>query len=88
MAENTWRRASETKRRVDQGGRLRRGRSVQLGFRDCCDHAQGFADQFIAKTPGSEWMFIVYSVGLLANFNSGDLHWHIADHRQSQDCVV
>jgi O-antigen/teichoic acid export membrane protein len=29
-----------------------------------------FASRFIAKTPGTEWMFIVYSLGLLANFNT------------------
>jgi O-antigen/teichoic acid export membrane protein len=30
----------------------------------------GFATRFIAKTPGVEWMFIIYSIGLLANFNT------------------
>jgi O-antigen/teichoic acid export membrane protein len=28
------------------------------------------ATRFIAKTPGVEWMFIIYSLGLLANFNA------------------
>ncbi len=30
----------------------------------------GLATRFIAKTPGTEWMFIVYSLGLLTNFNT------------------
>ncbi|MCL4531132.1 MAG: oligosaccharide flippase family protein [Chloroflexi bacterium] len=30
----------------------------------------GIATRSIAKTPGTEWMFIVYSLGLLANFNT------------------
>ncbi len=30
----------------------------------------GPATRFIAKTPGVEWMFILYSLGLLANFNT------------------
>jgi O-antigen/teichoic acid export membrane protein len=30
----------------------------------------GIAARSIAKTPGTEWMFIVYSLGLLANFNT------------------
>ena len=30
----------------------------------------GLGARFIAKTPGTEWMFIVYGVGLLANFNT------------------
>jgi len=30
----------------------------------------GLATRFIAKTPGVEWMFIIYSLGLLANFNT------------------
>ena len=30
----------------------------------------GLATRFIAKTPGVEWMFILYSLGLLANFNA------------------
>jgi O-antigen/teichoic acid export membrane protein len=30
----------------------------------------GLGSRFIAKTPGTEWMFIVYSLGLLANFNA------------------
>lgn len=30
----------------------------------------GIATRSIAKTPGAEWMFIVYSLGLLANFNT------------------
>lgn len=29
----------------------------------------GLASQFIAKTPGTAWMFAAYSLGLLANFN-------------------
>jgi O-antigen/teichoic acid export membrane protein len=28
------------------------------------------AAQYIAKTPGSTWLFILYSIGLLANFNT------------------
>lgn len=28
------------------------------------------ASRWIAKTPGTEWMFVVYSLGLLANFNT------------------
>ncbi len=30
----------------------------------------GLGARFVAKTPGTEWMFILYSVGLLANFNT------------------
>ena len=30
----------------------------------------GLATRFIAKTPDIQWMFIVYSIGLLANFNT------------------
>jgi O-antigen/teichoic acid export membrane protein len=30
----------------------------------------GVGSRFIAKTPGTEWMFILYSLGLLANFNA------------------
>jgi O-antigen/teichoic acid export membrane protein len=30
----------------------------------------GLATRYIAKTPGVEWMFIIYSLGLLANFNA------------------
>lgn len=30
----------------------------------------GLGARFIAKVPGSEWMFTVYALGLLANFNS------------------
>ncbi len=30
----------------------------------------GIGARYIAKTPGTEWMFILYSVGLLANFNT------------------
>ncbi|HUH97493.1 MAG TPA: oligosaccharide flippase family protein, partial [Anaerolineales bacterium] len=30
----------------------------------------GLATRFIAKTPDVQWMFIVYSIGLLANFNT------------------
>jgi O-antigen/teichoic acid export membrane protein len=30
----------------------------------------GLGSRFIAKTPGTEWMFVVYSLGLLANFNA------------------
>ena len=30
----------------------------------------GLASQYIAKTPNSAWMFIAYSLGLLANFNT------------------
>ena len=30
----------------------------------------GLATRFITKTPGTEWMIIVYSVGLLTNFNT------------------
>lgn len=30
----------------------------------------GVATRFVAKTPGTEWMFIVYALGLLANFNA------------------
>lgn len=30
----------------------------------------GLASRFIAKTPGTEWMFVVYALGLLANFNT------------------
>ena len=30
----------------------------------------GLATRFIAKTPGVEWMFVIYSLGLLANFNT------------------
>lgn len=30
----------------------------------------GVGARYIAKTPGSEWMFIVYALGLLANFNT------------------
>jgi O-antigen/teichoic acid export membrane protein len=30
----------------------------------------GVATRFIAKTPGSEWMFGLYALGLLANFNT------------------
>ena len=30
----------------------------------------GLATHFITKTPGSEWMVVIYSVGLLANFNT------------------
>lgn len=30
----------------------------------------GLAMRFIAKTPDTQWMFIVYSIGLLANFNT------------------
>jgi len=30
----------------------------------------GLASRHIAKTPGVEWMFILYSLGLLANFNA------------------
>jgi O-antigen/teichoic acid export membrane protein len=30
----------------------------------------GLAARFIAKTPGAEWMFVVYGLGLLANFNA------------------
>src|SRR5512143_3023811 len=30
----------------------------------------GLATRFFAKTQGTEWMFIVYGLGLLANFNA------------------
>jgi O-antigen/teichoic acid export membrane protein len=30
----------------------------------------GLGSRFIAKTPGTEWMFVLYSLGLLANFNA------------------
>jgi len=30
----------------------------------------GLATRFIAKTPGAEWMMVIYSIGLLANFNA------------------
>lgn len=30
----------------------------------------GLAARYIVKTPGVEWMFILYALGLLANFNS------------------
>ncbi len=30
----------------------------------------GLATQFITKTPGTEWMIVLYSVGLLTNFNT------------------
>src|SRR5512142_2138318 len=30
----------------------------------------GLATRFITKTPGTEWMIILYSVGLLTNFNT------------------
>jgi O-antigen/teichoic acid export membrane protein len=30
----------------------------------------GLASRFIAKTPGTQWMFVLYSLGLLANFNT------------------
>ncbi len=30
----------------------------------------GVGARYVAKTPGTEWMFILYSVGLLANFNT------------------
>jgi len=30
----------------------------------------GLGSRFIAKTPGTEWMFVLYSLGLLANFNT------------------
>ena len=30
----------------------------------------GLATRYIAKTPGVEWMFIIYGLGLLANFNT------------------
>ncbi len=30
----------------------------------------GIATRFITKTPGSEWMIVLYSLGLLANFNT------------------
>ena len=30
----------------------------------------GLASIYIAKTPGAAWMFIVYAIGLLANFNT------------------
>ncbi len=30
----------------------------------------GIATRLIAKTPGSEWMMVLYSLGLLANFNT------------------
>ena len=32
--------------------------------------AAGLATRFIAKTPGVQWMFVVYAIGLLANFNT------------------
>jgi len=30
----------------------------------------GLGSRYIAKTPGTEWMFVLYSLGLLANFNA------------------
>lgn len=36
----------------------------------CVALTAGLASRFIAKTPGTEWMFVAYSFGLLANFNT------------------
>jgi O-antigen/teichoic acid export membrane protein len=30
----------------------------------------GIGARYVAKTPGSEWMFVLYALGLLANFNT------------------
>ncbi len=30
----------------------------------------GIGARYVAKTPGTEWMFILYAIGLLANFNT------------------